>query len=393
MEGRTRKNVIILALCQALFMTGASLVITVTALAGNVLAEAKSLATLPLALQFLVTMATTIPASLLMKRIGRRLGFITGALIGAAGGFLSVHALFAESFILFCIGSALIGVLNGFAMFYRFAAADAADEALRSRAISLVMAGGVIAAFAGPNLAKFSKDFFDVVTFAGSYGALALLQGFTILLLMFIDIPKPDEGERRASGRPLSRIMRQPTFVVAALAAMTGYGAMNLIMTATPLAMVDHDYPFADAAFVVQWHVFCMFAPSFFTGHLINRFGVLEIIIFGGVLVLACVGINLAGRGLFHFLSALALLGVGWNFLFIGATTLLSTAHSAPEKAKTQGFNDFLVFACVALASLSSGAIQNGFGWEMVNYGLVPFILPALAATFWLKLKRPALAA
>ncbi len=393
MKGRTRKNVILLALCQALFMTGTALVITITALAGNALAEAKSLATLPLALQFLVTMATTIPASLLMKRIGRRLGFMTGASIGAGGGALSAYALFAEDFVLFCVGSALIGVLNGFAMFYRFAAADTADEASRSRAISLVMAGGVIAAFTGPNLANFSKDFFDAVTFAGSYAALALLQGLTLLILLFLDIPKPGEGERRASGRPLIVISRQPTFVVAALAAMTGYASMNLIMTATPLAMVDHDYPFADTAFVVQWHVFSMFAPSFFTGHLIDRFGVLKIIICGGLLVLACVGINLAGTGLFHFLWALALLGVGWNFLFVGATTLLTTAHTAPEKAKTQGFNDFLVFGSVALASLFSGAIQNSFGWQVVNYSVFPFILSALAATFWFRMKRPALAA
>ncbi len=390
MNLRAGKNVFLLALCQALYLTGTSAVLTVTALAGDMLAEVKTLATLPMALQFIATMATTIPASHLMQRFGRRPGFITGAVIGICGGALSAYALFAGSFLLLCAGAALLGVLMGFAMYYRFAAAEVAAPEHRNVAISLVLAGGVVAAFTGPNLAKYSKDFFDAATFAGCYGAIVLLHIVTILLLLFIDLPKPRPSQGQDTARPLKVIFRQPEFVVAVIGAMAAYGAMNLVMTATPLAMTAHQYPFADTTFVIQWHVFAMYAPSFVTGHLINRFGVLNVMAVGGLLVLAAAGVNLSGTELVDFASGLALLGVGWNFLFVGATSLLTTVHSPGEKGKVQGLNDFLVFGTVAVTALLSGAVHNNLGWQAVNYGILPLMAVAFVAILWLRLRRPA---
>lgn len=384
------KNIFLLALCQALHLTGTSAVLTVTALAGDMLAEAKSLATLPMALQFVAIMVTTIPASHFMQRFGRRPGFIIGAVIGIGGGALSAYALFLGSFALLCAGAVLLGVLMGFAMFYRFAAAEVAAPQFRNVAISLVLAGGVVAAFTGPNLAKYTKDFFDTATFAGSYGALVLLHIATIILLLFIDLPKPRPSAGHDTARPLKEISRQPEFIVAVIGAMAAYGAMNLVMTATPLAMTAHRYPFSDTTFVIQWHVFAMYAPSFFTGHLINRFGVLNVMGVGGLLVLAAAGVNLGGTGLVDFASGLVLLGLGWNFLFIGATSLVTAVHRPGEKGKVQGFNDFLVFGTVAMTSLLSGAVHNNLGWQAVNYGILPFVAMALVAVLWLRLRRPA---
>ena len=390
MTGSVRRNILLLALCQALFMTGTSMVITVTALAGAICAPVPSLATLPLSLQFVATMVTTVPASYVMRRFGRRIGFIVGSLVGGVGGLLSVAALVAGDFILFCVGSSLIGVLAGFAIYYRFAAADCADDESRSHAISLVMAGGVIAAFTGPNLARFTADLIPAATFAGSFAAIAALQVLTILLLFFIDIPRLTAEERKDQGRPIGDVLRQPAAVVAILAAVAGYSAMTLVMTATPLAVVGHSLQFRDAAIIIQWHVLAMFAPSFFTGTIIKRIGVLPVIVCGALFILACVVINLQGTGVMHFTAALVALGLGWNFMFVGGTTLLTSVITRPEQAKMQGLNDFLVFSFVALASLSSGAAYQSFGWQAVNLGAVPGVTMALAAAIWLALSRPA---
>jgi MFS family permease len=390
---RSARNVVLLALCQALAMTGNSLVMTVSALAGHMLADDKSLATLPLGLQFTATMAATIPASLLMKQIGRRAGFSLGTLIGAAGGLVSSFAILDGNFPLFCLGSGVYGISVGFAFYYRFAAADTASDAFRSRAISFVMAGGVVAAICGPTLAKWSHDWFEPVLFAGSYAAIVGLALAALALLQFVDIPRPSVAERRESGRPLGEIMRQPVFVVAVLGAMIGYGAMSLVMTATPLAMLAGRFGFADTAFVIQWHVLGMFAPSFFTGHLIRRFGVLNIMLTGALLFVACAAVNLSGVGIVQFWAALALLGVGWNFLFVGSTTLVTEAYTAPERAKSQAVNDFLVFGTAALASLASGALHNLFGWQAVNLGILPPILLTVMASLWLKHRRSPAAA
>jgi predicted MFS family arabinose efflux permease len=383
MQAGTRRNVFILALCQALFMTGTSMVLTVTALAGEALAPGTGLATLPISLQFVVTMLTTVPASFLMRRLGRRTGFQVGAAIGLVGGVINVFALGAGHFGAFCLGSALIGALNGFAIYYRFAAADCADEETRSRAISLVLAGGVIAAFSGPNLARATVDALGA-TFAGSFVALAILQVITIGLLLLVNIPRLSADERKDQGRPLGEIFRIAAVPVAILAGVAGYSSMTLVMTSTPLAMQGTGHPFASTAFVIQWHVFAMFAPAFVTGHLIKRFGVLPVIATGCCLNLICMAVNLSGQGLWHYTAALMALGVGWNFMFIGGTSLLTGAITRPEQAKVQGLNDFLVFGSVALAALSGGFMNQTAGWGTVNMALVPGIAVSLLATLWL---------
>ena len=390
---RTRRNVLILALCQALAMTSTSLMVTVAALVGQMLAADKTLATLPIAVQFTATMATTIPASLLMKRIGRRAGFSVGALLGAAGAGLAIAAIFAGSFVVFCLAGAAVGAALGFAMFYRFAAADAADPAFRGKAISLVLTGGVVAAVAGPQLARWSRDLFQPALFAGCFVAIAGLWLAALLLLQLVDIPRPSELERRAGGRPLAAIVRQPAFVVAALGAMIGYGVMSLVMTVTPLAMIGHAHEFDDAAFVIQWHVLGMYAPSFVTGHLIARVGVLNVLAAGVALIGACVAVNLSGTGVMQFWAALTLLGLGWNFLFIGSTTLLTETYRPEERAKTQALNDFLVFGTVAMSSFASGAVHNHFGWSAVNLAVIAPISAVLLAVLWLRRRRAALAA
>ncbi|MFN3460343.1 MAG: MFS transporter [Oceanibaculum sp.] len=385
----TRKNVVLLALCQALSMAGSSLVITVSAIVGTMIAADKTLATLPLAFQMTAMMLTTIPASLAMKRFGRRAGFLFGIVTGICGALLATLAIFERDFVLFCIGTAIMGVQMGFAQFYRFAAADTASPEFKGKAISLVLAGGVLAAVLGPNLAKWGRYLFDPVTFAGSYATIAVLWLIPLVLLLFIDIPRPTLEERRQSGRPLLVIMRQPVFVVAIVSAVVAYAMMNMVMTSTPLAMLACGLEFEDAAFVIQWHVLGMYAPAFFTGSLIARFGVLNVMLAGAVLMLGCVVINLSGQDITRFWLALVLLGVGWNFLFVGATTLLTETYVPAEKAKVQAANDFLVFGSVSISAFSSGMMQNAFGWDIVNMMALPFLVVALFMVAWLRFLRP----
>ncbi len=360
------------------------MVLTVTALAGEALWPGSGLATLPFSLQFVVTMATTFPASLVMRRFGRRTGFQIGAAIGMIAGLINVVALMDGNFALFCVGSALVGVVNGFALYYRFAGADCADQENRSRAISLVLAGGVVAAFSGPNLARITVDALGDVAFAGSFAALAGIQVVVISLLVFVSIPRLSAEERKDHGRPLIDILRIPAIPVAILAGVAGYSSMTLVMTSTPLAMDGMGHGFGDTAFVIQWHVFAMFAPSFVTGHLIKRIGVLPVIVAGAGFILACLAVNQMGHGLWQFTTALVALGVGWNFMFVGGTSLLTEVTTRPEQAKVQGFNDFLVFGSVALAALSGGILHQNVGWVALNYAVVPGLAVSLVATLWL---------
>jgi MFS family permease len=381
-----KKNVLLLSACQAMFMTGGSLLIATSALVGYRLSPDKALATLPLAMQMLANMLTSIPASLFMQRFGRRAGFLLGSTIGIGGAGLATYAIVTSSFTLFVLGAALSGMFASFSNYYRFAAADVATEDYRSTAISYVMAGGVIAALIGPNLAHWTSAWL-AAPFAGSYLALAAILLLSFATQLFLDIPNPVHATH-GSGRTLGTIARQPVFVVAAIGGMLGYGIMALVMTATPLAMHDHHYAFGDTAFVIEWHVLGMFAPSFFTGHLIRRFGVLQIMLVGGLLSTACISVNLTGTSLSHFWLALLLLGMGWNFLFIGATTLLTEAYAPEEKAKTQALNDFMVFSTVTIAVLSAGTLQNRLGWQAVNYGVIPLIAVTMIAVTWLLLRR-----
>lgn len=390
------RTVVLLALCLALGMSTNTLMITSAAVVGAGLAADRALATLPVALAFVGTMATTVPASLLMKRVGRRYGFLTGATLAATSAALASLGIWERSFPLFCVATTGLGAANAFVQYYRFAAADAADESFRSTAISLVMGGGVVAAVIGPNLATWAKDWVAAAPFTGTFLSLIGLQVLAMALLLFLDIPRPDSTERGDAGRGLREIARQPRFVVAVVGGMCAYMTMNLVMTATPLAVLDCNYVFADAAFVIQWHIIAMFAPAFVTGRLIRRVGVLPVMLAGAAMLGGTVAANVSGVDLHvNFLVGLVLLGVGWNFVFVGATTLLTTCYTPAEKAKTQAANDFIVFSSVAVSALSSGAIHSLLGWTAVNLVTVPLILAVTAGVVWLMLherRAPAIA-
>ncbi|MGH6941952.1 MFS transporter [Hypericibacter sp.] len=393
LSAATRRNVFILALCQALNVTGLSLMITVSAVTGHKLSSDPALSTLPLGLQFTAAMLTTFPVSLLMKRVGRRIGFSLGAFAALLGGTIMLVGVLQASFVIFCIGNAFIGIGAATAQFYRFAAADAADESFKARAISMVMVGGLIAAFLGPLSARWSRLAIEGTEFAGSFVVVMGLGLAALLLLQLLRIPRLTLEERRDTGRPLGEIARNATFVVAVIGGMIGYATMSFVMTASPLAMMAHNHSFDDNAFVIQWHVVGMFAPSFFTGHLIQRFGVLNVMLAGAAALLACVATGLSGTEVAHFWGAMLLLGLGWNFLYIGASALLTETYRPAERAKVQALNDFLIGFGVSVASLSSGALQAVFGWEVVNLSPLPAILAAALAVLWLKSRRRAMAA
>lgn len=362
---------------------------TLSGLVGQRLASDPALATVPIAASVAGTAIAMIPASLFMGRFGRRPGFILGTLIGAAGGTLSAAAIAAGSFVAFTLGNLLVGAYQGFAQYYRFAAADAAGPEFKSRAISYVLAGGAVAAIAGPEIAKWTKDL-TAITYLAPYVVMVGLSLAATALLLFIDIPHVRAAKSLASGRSLAAIIRQPTFVVAVSGAAVGYGVMILAMTATPLAMVAHHHAVSDAAFVIQAHVLGMFLPSFFTGTIIQRLGVLPVMLTGLVLLGLHVAIAMSGSELLHFISALVLLGVGWNFLYVGGTTLLTEAYSPVEKAKVQAVNDFLIFGVVVAASFSSGVLLNAVGWRGVNVVALPFLAAAAALMLWFGMRRRA---
>lgn len=375
-------------MCQALFVCGQTTFVFLGGLVGYSLAADKSLATLPISITILGTAMMTIPAALFMRRVGRRLGFMSGALIGTIGVLTCAAAIYTANFALFCTGALLAGFYNAFCQYYRFAAADAADEAFKSKAISLVLAGGVIAGFVGPAVATQTRDLLAPVTYLASFIAVAGMSVVAMLLVSFVQIPMLSREERRDTGRPLPQIMAQPVFVITVLSGMIGYGVMSLVMTATPLAMIACNFADADAGFVIQWHVLGMFAPSFFTGHLIARFGLIQVMLCGAAMLAACVGLTLSGIDFVNFWLGLILLGLGWNFLFIGATTLLTTVYTPAERAKTQAANDFLVFGATATASFLSGKLLHTYGWETVNYTAVPFIILVTIAVVWLAVRR-----
>jgi len=352
------------------------------------LADDKALSSVPVALLFTFVMVATIPASLFMRRFGRRVGFTVGQLIGVSAAGLSVFAIFQSSFLLFALGGALFGIHGAFAQYYRFAAADSAGEQYRSRAISLVLAGGVVGAILGPELSKLSRDVFHPVVFAGNFVVIGSLCLIAVVILQFVKIPHLTSAQRLKTGRPLLVIARQPAFIVAVLSGMLGFGSMTLVMTSTPLAVTAHDHSFSDVAFVIQWHVLGMFAPSFFTGHLIHRYGTLNIILAGALLIMSCIVINLSGVKLANFWFALAALGVGWNFMFIGGTTLLTTSCRPEERAKVQGANDFCIFGVVACAAFSSGILHDVLGWQAVNLSVAVPIGISFCAALWLRLRK-----
>ena len=381
------RDIFLLACCQALLLTNASGLITMNGLIGYALADAKTLATLGVTIYVLGSAAATMPASLWMARVGRRTGFMAGALINVAGCALAVLAISRGSFVLYCVATGVMGIYNAIGLQYRFAAAEVAAPADRAKAISLVLAGGVVGGFLGPESARRAMDLF-ATPFLGGFVVLAGFALVAVAVQSRLHVPAPTIEERSGSGRPLAVIIRQPVFIVAALAGAVGYGLMNLLMTATPIAMNFCNHPFAAAAMVIQWHVVGMYAPGFVTGSLIRRFGVLNVILAGIVLVATCVAVALNGITVAHFLIALALLGVGWNFMYTGGTTLLTESYAPAEKARAQGANDFIVFATMGVSSLASGAMVSTAGWEAMNRAVLPFLAAVAAVVLWFAWQR-----
>lgn len=385
LDFKTKRNVATLVFAHAVLGAQLAINIIVAGLAGALLAEDPALATLPISIVVLGSLAATPAVSLFMGRYGRRAGFLAGAAAGAAAGALCAAALAARSFELFLAGSLLLGIYQAAQNFLRFAAADAAPEGFQPKAISWVLAGGLVSALLGPEMVRVTSAWFPAAPYAGAYVAIVALNVVGAAGLAFLDLPPPARAAGAAeAGRPLAVITRQPAFIVAVLSAMVGFASMSLVMTSTPLAMLGHGFTTDHAADVVRWHIVAMFAPSFFTGSVIVRFGRLPVIAAGLVLLAVCGAIALAGVDLMHFYAALVALGIGWNFSFIGATSLLSTTHTRAEQAKVQGLNDFLVLGLVAVGSFGSGALLDAFGWSAVQYAMAPALVIALAGIAWL---------
>jgi MFS family permease len=384
------RNVLLLTLAQATSSTSVTVVAAVGSLAGYALATDKAFATLPSTMSVIGTALSTIPASLFMKRVGRRLGFVGGSLCAAAGGLISVAAMARGQFWLLTAAALLLGVSVAFAQQYRFAAAETSLPEFKSRAISLVLAGGLAAAFIGPLLARATVALFDT-TYLGSYLCVPVLGLITCAWLAGLRMPPPAEEVARAGSpaRPITEIVRQPIFIVAVLAQMMGQGVMNLLMTGTPLAMMAHHHTFTDTAFVIQWHVVGMFLPGFFTGTLVQRWGERAVIAVGIVLNLLAVGAAALDVGVHNFFLAMTLNGIGWNFMFVAGSTLVTKAYAPAERARTQAANDFLVFGTAALTSLSSGQLLHRRGWQVVLVTAVVMLLAALAGSMWRVARAP----
>lgn len=388
-----RRNIAILVASQTLFMVAAITVMTLSGVVGLRLAPNEGLATLPIAAMMLGAVASTLPASLFMKRVGRRRGFLLGTLLGGVvGGVMAVLGVGLGSFVLFCLGNGLLGLYQGFAMYYRFAAVDVASPGFRSKALSLVMAGGVVAAFLGPWNASLTNQWLPGLPDAGPYLVIAVLALVSAALLWGLKVPAVGEPRAGDVVRPLGQIASQWRFQLAVLAGGISYAIMVLVMTATPLAMSAQGFGMSQVAMIMQWHVLGMFAPSFVTGSLIARFGVVNILLVGA-LILACAGlVAVSGVGLAHFWWALVLLGVGWNFLFVGGSVLLAHTHSETERGKVQGLNDLIVLSLVAIGSLMAGTLFHWLGWEGLNRTMLPgsglLILAAVTARFFLLRER-----
>lgn len=373
------RNLWLLTICQGLFLTNNVTFIAINGLVGLSLAPLGWMATLPVMAYVVGGALSTGLVAQTQRRFGRKASFQLGLLVGLASALLCCYAAYSRNFWLLVAATLVAGYYNANAQLYRFAAAELALPAFREKAVSLVMAGGLIGAVAGPNLAAGTRSLTDV-PFAGAYLALAGVALLAMALLAFIEFPAPPPKHASGGGRPLGVIMRQPVFIVAASAGALGYGVMNLLMAATPIAMQVCGLPFSDVAWVLEWHVIGMFAPGFFTGHLIKRYGTLPVMATGLALNIACVLIALSGVEFRQFLAALFLLGLGWNFLFTGATTLALTAYRPEEKDKAQGALNFCVFAVLALSSLASGVLVTTQGWTLLNLGsLLPLGLTGLA--------------
>ncbi|MCK9915150.1 MFS transporter [Microbacteriaceae bacterium K1510] len=382
-----RRNALILSAAQALAGGNNTVIVSTTAILGAMLAPDKGLATLPITGMVMGMWLGTLPVGALARRFGRRTALQVGSFFGILSGFISYAAVMQNSFWVLILGTFCGGLYAAAHQSYRFAAADTASEKFRAKAVSWVMAGGIFAAVIGPQLVIFTKDLMAPHLFAASYIGQSICALLAAIVLQFVRIPRPVPKAGAAPSRPLSEIIRNPRFVVAAACGMASYALMNLVMTSAPLAMVGCGHSVTDAALGIQWHVLAMYGPSFFTGGLINRFGMERITGIGLVLIALTAAISISGTSVMHFWWALIALGVGWNFAFIGATTMVTQCHRANERNKVQSFNDFLVFGSMAVSSFSSGQMLAAFGWEVLNLMLVPFVVIAGALLIWLRLR------
>ena len=385
-----RRNALVLAFAQALAGGNNTVLVATAAIVGTMLAPDKGLATLPISIFVLGMWMGTLPMGMLARRLGRRNALQIGTGCGVLTGLICCVAVLQGSFFLFNVGAVFSGFYASAHQSYRFAAADTASDEFRPKAISWVLFGGILAGVVGAQLVIATQNLWPPYLFAATYigqSALALVAGG---VLMFVNIPKPPPRSVVGDGRPLSEIAREPRFIVAVACGVAAYSMMNLVMTSAPLAMVMCNHSITDATLGLQWHVLGMYAPSFITGALITRFGLERITGLGFALIIVAAGIGIAGISLWHFWIGLALLGVGWNFAFIGATTMVTHCHRPNERNKVQAFNDFLVFGSMAIGSFSSGQLLASFGWATVNEVVLPVVLAASALLLWSALRRRA---
>lgn len=383
-----KRNALVLAICQGLFTSAISIDLTLTGLTGYQLAPNKALATLPFAMITVAGALVTLFAAFLLQRLGRRVGFALGAMVGAIGGAISVWAVFHHHFWVFCVGTAAVGVFQAFAQYYRLAAADAVGPSVKSRAIATVLTGGVIAAVLGPALAAWSKNLFPAALFAGAYLMVAILGLLSVIVLLSLyrdNAPQAKQVDTAgaAPARALAVIVRQPVFVASLANNVVGSVVMMFIMTAAPLAAVACHHSIDDGANIIQWHLVGMFAPSFFAGYLMTRFGVARMVLAGMGLNALCVVMAMSSTGLTAFYFALLCLGVGWNFMFVGGSTLLAQSYRPAERAKTQGAAEFLRYAATALATLAAGPLLQYYGWAALNTAMLPVLMLCAMMTLW----------
>lgn len=396
-DAAARRNALLYATCQAFGGAAGPINIALGGISGSyLLAADKSLATLPVSGYTLGIALGALPAAMLMRAVGRKRGFMSGALIGIAGLMLAAWALSIHSFWLFALALTISGISGAFVQQYRFAAADEGTASFKARAISWVLVGGIFAAIVGPQAVIWTKDLLLPVPFAGAFlsGTVLIVVSLGVLACLTPSVSAGQtDGAGQAPARPLAEILRQPRFMVAVLCGTATYSLMSLVMTAAPLAMIGCGFTADESTLGIQWHVLAMFVPSFFTGRLIARFGKAPIVAAGLVILVACGLLALAGVELFHFWGALILLGIGWNFGFIGATAMVTETYRSEEKGKAQGANDFILFGTVAFASFMSGQMLNAWGWGSVNWTIFPVVLMSLLALGWLvKLERAELA-
>lgn len=377
------RNLWLLAVCQGLFLTNNVTFIAINGLVGLALAPKGWMATLPVMGYVVGGALSTALVARTQARWGRKASFQMGLLVAVGSALLCAYAAMHRDFWLLCTATVVAGYYNANAQLYRFAAAELSAPAAREKAVSLVMAGGLLGAVLGPNLAARTRTVLDT-PFAGAYLALAVVALLAMLVLAAIRFPPPPAPGAAGGGRPLREIVRQPVFIVAAACGALGFGVMNLLMASTPIAMQQCSLPFSDAALVLEWHVIGMFAPGFFTGHLIRRFGTLRIMGVGVLLNLVCIAVALSGLDLMQFLVALFALGVGWNFLFTGSTTLALAAWRPEERDRAQGALNFCVFLTLALSSLSSGVLMTSQGWTLLNAASIVPVLATGALVLWL---------